>query len=73
VPRPRYIAELHEARYESLVCAQVEHEEKSAKYRAALKMAARMAGYSEYELRSALAHDFYIWMRQEGLPKPSRK
>jgi hypothetical protein len=73
VPRPKYIADLHEAHYELRVCADAEHKEKTAKYQAALTAAARVARLTEHALKDALVHDFYIWMKQESLPKPSRK
>lgn len=73
MPRPKYIAELHEAQYERLVCAKPERADKSAKYQAALTFAARIAGVRERELELALERDFRVWMKQEGLPKPSRK
>ena len=73
MPRPKYIADLHEAHYELRVCADAEHAAKSAKYQAALRAAARVAKLSEHALKDALVHDFYVWMRQERLPKPSRK
>lgn len=73
MPRPKYIADVHEARYELRVCTKAEEAEKSAAYQAALRLAAQISGKSEHELKEALLHDFYVWMRQEGLPKPSRK
>lgn len=67
VPRPKYIAELHEVRYDLHFCSEAEEAGKSAKYDAALAKAARIAGVSEHDLRKAL------WMKQERLSKPSRK
>jgi hypothetical protein len=75
VPRPKYIADVHDAHYELRLCAKegVEKAEKAAKYQAALTRAARISGNTEHDLEDAVRHDFHVWMKQEGLPKPSRK
>jgi hypothetical protein len=55
------------------VCAEEEYDDKSAQYEVALAIAARKSGFLKQELRRSLYWDFRVWMKQEGLPKPSRK
>jgi hypothetical protein len=73
VPRPKYIAELHEAKYELRFCADLEKAEKLARYKAALTAASSASGLTGPQIEAAVARDFWDWVKQERLPKPPRK
>ncbi len=67
--RPKYIAALHEAKYELRFCSAAQKGVLMARYREALAIAAREANLSESLLEAAVARDFGAWIKQEKLPK----
>jgi hypothetical protein len=69
VARPKFIAALHEAKYELRFCSGREKQALLAKYKAALLEAARQSGLSETLIEAAVARDFGVWIKQEKLPK----
>jgi len=71
VPRPKYIASLHEAKYELRFCSGPNKQALLVRYREALAEAARESGISESLIEAAVARDFGVWMRQEKLPRLS--
>jgi hypothetical protein len=70
--RPEYIARVHAARYDLRTCDQNDEPEMLRNYNAALAAAARIAGCSEAALKLALASDYRVWLKQEGLPPIDR-
>ena len=70
--RPKYIEDLHEAKYELRFCKDVEKAEKLANYKAALAIAAAKAGATGPAIEAAVADDFRDWVRQERLPRLPR-
>jgi hypothetical protein len=73
VPRPSYIAAVHEALYELRFCREDERPEKLRLYREALATAAAECGYPACQLEAALLNDYKVWVRQEKLPRTSKK
>jgi hypothetical protein len=72
VSRPKYISDLHEAKYELRFCSGSEKVERLAAYRAAPVKAVRECGRTGPEVEAAVAGDFWKWVKDERLPKPSR-
>jgi hypothetical protein len=73
VPRPKCIADLHEAKYELRFCADLEKARKAERYKAALAAAVAASNLTGPQLEAAVARDFWDWVRQERLPKLPRK
>ena len=69
--RPEYIAALHEAKHELRFCDSSRKGEYLKLYKEALALAARESGLSETLLEAAVARDFWVWMKQEKLPRLS--
>ena len=69
MPRPDYIARLHEAKYELRFCDGSQKAALLKKYKEALAEAAKAAGASTIEIEAAVARDFGVWVKQEKLPK----
>jgi hypothetical protein len=72
MPRPEYIARVHEARYDLRTCHKNDQAEMMRKYDEALAEAARIANCSETALKLALAGDYKLWLKQERLPRIDR-
>ena len=73
MPRPDHITRLHEADYDRRTCDPFHEAEMRRRYQEALAEAVSKTGVSEHALMAALAEDFSVWRRQQGLPKPSRR
>ena len=69
MPRPDYIAALHEAKYELHFCPESDKATKLQRYREALAEAAKLSGIPGPLIEAAVRDDFRKWMRDEKLPK----
>ena len=66
MPRPIYIAALHEAKYEFRFSPT---EENRLRYAQALVEASRQSGLAGPLIEAAVARDYGIWCKQEKLPR----
>lgn len=69
MPRPDYIAQLHEAKYELRFSSGTEKPELFIKYKAALENASKLSNLPGPQVEAAVSKDFGIWVKQEKLPK----
>ncbi len=69
MPRPDYIARLHEAKYELRFCDGSQKAAFLKKYKEALAEAAKASGLTTIQVEAAVARDFGVWVKQEKLPK----
>jgi hypothetical protein len=67
MPRPEYIARLHGALYDLRTCEALQRPEMLRRYREALGEAAKLVDCSEALLQAAVAADYSVWVKQEGL------
>jgi hypothetical protein len=72
MPRPEYIARLHEALYDLRTCDVAQRPEMLSRYQDALANAASAAACSEALLQAAVASDYPVWVKQERLPRIDR-
>ena len=72
MPRPDYIAALHEAKYELRFCEGVGKAEKLRRYKEALAEASRQSGIPGPLIEAAIRDDFRKWIKDEKLPKLPR-
>ncbi len=73
MPQPEYIARLHGAYYDLRTCEPSERPKMLRCYQEALTEAAKQAGCSEALLQAAIASDYSVWVKQEGLPRLDRR
>jgi hypothetical protein len=73
MPRPKYIARLHEAFYDLRTCDAEQRPTMLEHYRRTLAEAATLANCSEASLQAAVIADYAVWVKQERLPRIDRR
>ena len=67
--RPKYISNLHEAKYELRFCDGAQKKMALDRYRQALENASKESGFPGAQIEAAVVQDFGKWVRDEKLPK----